>query len=214
MTTEMQEIAITEDKPLLTGQADAVKVRDDGTQGDACTHTCSTCCTCTGFCSVCSEWICKTGTSAHRMSARMHCCVCNVRLTRGTNGRTWPDCVFSVSVWRCRCATDASVCTSESEQSLPVSQTHVRDCARMCARSCSTGSVCWVDVKALREWEQLLCCADVAVRTQRCRAEGIKSVLSLLTPGGLRGKYKSKQQSRGFDLPSYKAESTELCHWR
>lgn len=27
MTAEMQEIAITEDKPLLTGQADAVKVR-------------------------------------------------------------------------------------------------------------------------------------------------------------------------------------------
>ena len=26
MTTEMQEIAITEDKPLLTGQPDAVKV--------------------------------------------------------------------------------------------------------------------------------------------------------------------------------------------
>lgn len=29
MTTEMQEIAITEDKPLLTGQADTVKVRHD-----------------------------------------------------------------------------------------------------------------------------------------------------------------------------------------
>lgn len=28
MTTEMQEIAITEEKPLLTGQADAAKVRD------------------------------------------------------------------------------------------------------------------------------------------------------------------------------------------
>jgi len=28
MTTEMQEIAITEDKPLLTGQADPAKVRD------------------------------------------------------------------------------------------------------------------------------------------------------------------------------------------
>lgn len=27
MTSEMQEIAITEDKPLLTGQADAAKVR-------------------------------------------------------------------------------------------------------------------------------------------------------------------------------------------
>lgn len=30
MTTEMQEIAITEEKPLLTGQADAAKVRDAG----------------------------------------------------------------------------------------------------------------------------------------------------------------------------------------
>lgn len=30
MTTEMQEIAITEEKPLLTGQADA-KVREDAT---------------------------------------------------------------------------------------------------------------------------------------------------------------------------------------
>lgn len=39
MTTEMQEIAITEDKPLLTGQADTVKVRDDVTQTEACTHT-------------------------------------------------------------------------------------------------------------------------------------------------------------------------------
>lgn len=28
MTTEMQEIAITEDKPLLTGQADTTKVCD------------------------------------------------------------------------------------------------------------------------------------------------------------------------------------------
>lgn len=27
MTTEMQEIAITEEKPLLTGQADSTKVR-------------------------------------------------------------------------------------------------------------------------------------------------------------------------------------------
>lgn len=35
MTTEMQEIAITEDKPLLTGQADSTKVRDDDTH----THT-------------------------------------------------------------------------------------------------------------------------------------------------------------------------------
>lgn len=34
MTTEMQEIAITEDKPLLTGQADA-KVRH--------THPCNIC---------------------------------------------------------------------------------------------------------------------------------------------------------------------------
>ncbi len=37
MTTEMQEIAITEDKPLLTGQADA-KVRDDATHTKICTH--------------------------------------------------------------------------------------------------------------------------------------------------------------------------------
>lgn len=45
MTTEMQEIAITEDKPLLTGQADAVKVRDDDvTQTEACTQTYGTHC--------------------------------------------------------------------------------------------------------------------------------------------------------------------------
>lgn len=57
MTTEMQEIAITEEKPLLTGQAEA-KVSDDAThphthtyaggmyilyrqQGNAHTHQCS-----------------------------------------------------------------------------------------------------------------------------------------------------------------------------
>lgn len=43
MTTEMQEIAITEEKPLLTGQADA-KVRDDGahTYIREYVHTCCT----------------------------------------------------------------------------------------------------------------------------------------------------------------------------
>lgn len=35
MTTEMQEIAITEDKPLLTGQADTTKVWD-GALTDTC----------------------------------------------------------------------------------------------------------------------------------------------------------------------------------
>jgi len=39
MTTEMQEIAITEEKPLLPGQSDAVKV----THTHA--HSSATCCT-------------------------------------------------------------------------------------------------------------------------------------------------------------------------